>query len=73
MVILVSFSFKYILIAYQRIPVIHIPQLLNQLVHNLVVPKLLLINHICLLFDESVIAQAIGQPELIIVLDLWDF
>ena len=70
MVVSVSLGLHDVLIAGKSIPVVHVAERLNELVHDTVVPELLLVDHVRALLNYMVIADAIWQLELVVVFEV---
>ena len=70
MVVSVSLGLHDVLIAGKSIPVVHVAERLNELVHDTVVPELLLVDHVRALLNYMVIADAIWQLELVVILEV---
>ena len=63
MIVAVSLSLQDVFIAGECITIVHVPQLLHQVVHCLVVQSLLLVQQVCFLLDNVVETNTIGQLE----------
>jgi len=66
MVVVRALRFKYVLIASQGVPVVHVSQLFDELIHLVVVEHLLRIDHLCLFFENIVKLRAYRQVEGIV-------
>jgi len=72
MIVTVSLGLEYVFICGERISVIHVAELINQIIHDTVVPKLLFVDHIGPLLDDVIETDPIGQLELIIEFEFID-
>ena len=66
-IVTVSLCFNYVLVASKGITIIDVTELLDEVVHDLVVLELLLINHVSLLLDDVIETKTIRELELVIV------
>lgn len=69
MIVAVSLGLEDILIDGEGITVVHVAELGDELVHDAVVPELLLINHISLLLDDIIETDTVRQLELVVVFE----
>jgi len=66
MVVIVKLRLYNVLVASESISVVHVAELLNELVHDTIVPEFLLVDHLCLLLDHMIVSYTVGQFELVI-------
>ncbi len=69
MIVAVSLRLDYVLVDRECVPVVHVAELVDEFVHDAVVPELLLVDHVRLLLDDVVESHSVRQLELVVVLE----
>ena len=72
MIVPMALYLQNVLIGGEGISIVHIAQLVNELIHDAVVPELLLVDHVCALLNDSIITHAVRKLELVIILELFE-
>ena len=69
MIVTVSLGLKDVFIDSESVTVVHVAELGDEIVHDAVVPELLLINHIGSLLDNVIKTDTVRQLELVVIFE----